>query len=168
MEVPLYSFGDGQNLRWNFDFHRSFSVAFILKKQSLIKDERARLQMEQNINGIRSKGYIWARKIWSLSGYFLVDKGEDDICLVNDSAKCGLNDALWTPNFGLPTIDSTLRNADLGTWFGDIILGEMFLSYWLDELLRPYVGVDVSTLGCRSLDKYEKLENEDGRDGYER
>ena len=69
--------------------------------------------------------------------------------MVYDATKCGLNDALWTPNFFLPIIDSILCNADADTWFGDIDLGEMFLNYWLDEELRLYAGVDVSSLGKR-------------------
>ena len=69
--------------------------------------------------------------------------------MVYDATKCGLNAALWTHNFFLPTIDSILRNADENTWFGDINLGEMFLNYWLDKELRPYAGVDVTLLGER-------------------
>ena len=83
----------------------------------------------------------------SITGFFDVPKGDSDICMVYNATKCGLNDALWTPNFFLPTIDLILRNADADTWFGDIDLGEMFLNYWLDEELRPYAGVDVSALG---------------------
>lgn len=68
-----------------------------------------------------------------------------------------LNDVLWTLNFGLPTVDSALINTDSGMWFGDIDLGEMFSNYWLDEQLRPCIGVDVLTLGSRSWDKYGNL-----------
>ena len=96
---------------------------------------------------MRTQGYINAGGVKSITGFFDVPKGEADIRMVYDATKCGLNAALWTPNFFLPTIDSILRNADGNTWFGDIDLGEMFLNYWLDEELRPYAGVDVSALG---------------------
>ena len=69
--------------------------------------------------------------------------------MVYDATKCGLNAALWTPNFFLLTIDSILGNADDETWFGGVDLGEMFLNYWLDKELRPYAGVDVTLLGER-------------------
>jgi hypothetical protein len=63
--------------------------------------------------------------------------------VVYDATACGLNDALWAPNFFLLTVDSILRNASSSSWFGDIDLGEMFLNYPLDEDIRPYAGVDV-------------------------
>ena len=82
----------------------------------------------------------------SLTGFFTVPKGEDDIRIVYDASACGLNDALWCSNFFLPTIDSVLQNAGSETWFGDIDLGEMFLNFQLDEKILPWVGVDVSEL----------------------
>ena len=44
----------------------------------------------------------------SITGFFDVPKGEEDIGTVYDVTKCRLNAALWTPNFFLPTIDSIL------------------------------------------------------------
>ncbi len=73
-------------------------------------------------------------------------KGDDDTRIVYDATKCGLNKALWAPNFFLPTIDSLLHNADHDTFYGDIDLGEMFLNYALDEAVHPYAGVEVSAL----------------------
>jgi len=46
-----------------------------------------------------------------------------------------------------------MMNADADTWMGDLDLGEMFLNFWLDEQLRPYAGVDVTSLGRRELDE---------------
>ena len=82
----------------------------------------------------------------SLTGCFAVPKGEDDIRMVYDATKCGLNEHIWAPNFMLPTIDMTLRHVNENGWFGDIDLGEMFLNFPLDDLLRPFVGVDVTEL----------------------
>jgi len=62
----------------------------------------------------------------------VVPQAKVDIRVVYDATQCGLNDALWAPNFFLPTVDSILRNASSATWFGDINLGEMFLNYALD------------------------------------
>eukprot|EP00979_Chaetoceros_neogracilis_P007253 scaffold1521_cov271-Chaetoceros_neogracile.AAC.61 len=74
----------------------------------------------------------------------VVPKAIIDIRVVYDATQCGLNDALWAPNFFLPTVDSILRNASSSTWFGDIDLGEMFLNYALDMDIRMYAGVDVT------------------------
>ena len=119
------------------------------KAQQLSKDKATRDRVQHKVNSVRSQGYINKGGVKSITGFFDVPKGEDDIRMVYDATKCGLNAALWTPNFFLPTIDTILRNADEHTWFGDIDLGEMFLNYWLDEELRPYAGVDVSLLGER-------------------
>ena len=117
------------------------------KPQRLSKHPETRERVKEKVNGVRQRGYIKEGGVKSTIGFFDVPKGESDIRMVYDATKCGLNAALWTPNFFLPTIDSILRNADDETWFGDIDLGEMFLNYWLDEELRPYAGVDVSLLG---------------------
>jgi len=73
--------------------------------------------------------------------------------MVFDATKCELNTALWTPNFFLAIIESIMMNTDAETWMGDLDLGEMFLNFWLDEQLRPYAGVDVTSLGKRELDE---------------
>ena len=119
------------------------------KPQQLSKDKVTREQIKAKVNGVRSRGYINTGGVKSTTGFFYVPKGDSDIRLVYDATKCGLNAALWTPNFFLPTSDSILCNADDETWFGDIDLGEMFLNCWLDEELCPYAGVDVSLLGDR-------------------
>ena len=119
--------------------------------QKLSKDPDTRDRVRRKVNGVRGRCYIREGGVKSTTGFFDVPKGESDIRMVYDATKCGLNAALWTPNFFLPTIDSILRNADERTWFGDIDLGEMFLNYWLDEELRPYAGVDVTLLGERSI-----------------
>ena len=83
-------------------------------------------------------------------------KGEDDICIVYDATVCGLNAALWAPNFALPTIDSVMQNADSRTWFSEIDLGEMFLNYFLDKDLREYAGVDVREIGGAKWERQER------------
>ena len=90
------------------------------------------------------KGYLEKGHIKSLTSYFAVPKGEDDIRIVYDASKCGLNERLWAPNFVLPTIDSVLRSVDFNSWFCDADLGEMFLNYSLESDLKAYAGVDCS------------------------
>lgn len=121
------------------------------------KEENIQSKVRNKVNGLRSKGYISPGLVKSITLFFHVLKGKDDIRMVFDATKCELNAALWCPKFFLPTIDSILRNASDDTWFGDLDLGEMFLNFWLDEQLRPYAGVDVKSLGERGVD-------EDGND----
>eukprot|EP00957_Ditylum_brightwellii_P132858 10131431-Ditylum_brightwellii.AAC.1 len=63
--------------------------------------------------------------------------------MVYDASKSGLNDALWAPNFGSPTVDSISCMADSNSWFGDIDFGEMFHNYPLDVKIQPYMGIEV-------------------------
>jgi hypothetical protein len=116
------------------------------KPQSWPNCPQQREQLKTKLNVPRAKRYIVVSYVKSKTGFFAVAKGENDIRIVYDASKCGLNDALWCPSFFLPTIDSILRNADSGTWFGDIDLGEMFLNFMLDEQILPWVGVDVTEL----------------------
>lgn len=75
--------------------------------------------------------------------FFAVPKGTDDIRVVYDATKSGLNSAIWAPNFMLPTATSILNNASEYTFFCNIDLGEMFLNYFLDKRIRPLAGVDL-------------------------
>jgi hypothetical protein len=115
-----------------------------MKKQQWPKDEMERQKLEQKIRKVRGRGYVQPGFVRSLTGFFAVPKAGTDIRVVYDATQCGLNDALWAPNFFLPTVDSILRNASAATWFGDIDLGEMFLNYTLDLDIRQYAGIDVT------------------------
>ena len=126
------------------------------KRQLWPSDKDHKAKMREKIDKVRSRGYILPGEVNSLTGFFAVPKGEDDIRIVYDATACGLNNALWAPNFALPTIDSVLRNADSRTWFSDIDLGEMFLNYFLDEDLREYAGVDVREIGGAKWERWER------------
>ena len=126
------------------------------KRQLWPGDDNHRSKMIKKLEKVRSRGYILPGEVQSLTGFFAVPKGEDDIRIVYDATACGLNTALWAPNFALPTIDSVLRNADSRTWFSDIDLGEMFLNYFLDEDLREFAGVDVREIGGTKWERWER------------
>jgi len=93
----------------------------------------------------------------SLMDFFSVDNaklydpatGEEhptNIQMVYNGTSCGLNESLWAPWFGLPTMDTMARTVDLGYWAADNDYGEMFLNFWQHDELRPYCGVDLSKL----------------------
>jgi len=102
--------------------------------------------LSKKVNKVLDRRYLESGYVHSLINYFAVPKGKDDIRVVYDGTKCGLNASVWAPNFFLPSVDSLLMYTSNSTWFADLDLGEMFLNYFLDEALRPYCVVDVSKL----------------------
>jgi hypothetical protein len=73
----------------------------------------------------------------SLMDFFEVDKGVTDIHMVYNGTSCGLNDALWAPNFWLPTPAAAARVLSYGYYMVDIDLGEI---RFLGVDLRHYVS----------------------------
>jgi len=80
----------------------------------------------------------------SLTSFFSVPKGEDDIRMVYDGTKSGLNAAMWVPRFGLLTIETHLRSIEEGTFLADVDVGDCFLNFPLHPSLKPYAGVDLT------------------------
>jgi hypothetical protein len=77
------------------------------------------------------RGYlrpIERRSIESLMHYFSVPKGEDDIRMVYDGSKCGLNAATFAPWFAVPTSSSLERMLMPHSVQGDNDFGDMFLN----------------------------------------
>ena len=114
-----------------------------MKRQQWPSNPGQKAQLERKIHKVRGRAYIKPGFVKSLTDFFAVLKAKVDIRVVYDTTQCGLNDALWAPNFFLPTVDSILRNASSATWFGDIDR-EMFLKCALDLDIRMYAGVDVT------------------------
>ena len=100
--------------------------------------------LENKIHKVIGRRYLNDGYVKSLINYFAVPKGLSDIRVVYDGTKSGLTDAVWAPNFFMPSIDSLLLYCSPTTWYSDLDLGEMFLNYFMDPLLRPFCGVDVS------------------------
>ena len=117
-----------------------------MKAQHWLVEEASRLKLMGKLMKVRKRKYASPGYVKSLTGYFAVPKALTDTRVVYNGTKCGLNSALWAPNFLLPTVDSTLRNSTTATWYGDIDLGEMFLNYPLERELQPYAGVNITEL----------------------
>jgi len=90
--------------------------------------------------------------IKSLIDYFAVDKAGSDIRVVFNGTSCGLNAAVWAPNFWLPTSKSMSRSIGFNYRFIDLDLGEMFLNFPLHPELRKFSGVDLAPFK-KDLDK---------------
>jgi hypothetical protein len=100
-------------------------------------------------------------EIKSLIDYFYVPKAKD-IRPVYNGASCGINEALWSPNFWLPTAKSALRVLDFGYFSVDIDLGEFFLNFPLIEILRQYSGIDLTPFaGILSDLKFDLVQDTD-------
>jgi hypothetical protein len=90
--------------------------------------------------------------VLSLAHFFYVPKGESDIQMVYNGTSCGLNNSLFAPHFSLPVIQLVLRSLMPGYHSADIDIGEMFLNFMLGEEVRPYSGVDVSSIKAGKAD----------------
>jgi hypothetical protein len=114
------------------------------KSQKGTKDAAMRAKMIKKLKKVRTRRYIAPGFVTSLTSFFAVPKGEDDIRMVYDASVSGLNDSIWVPRFPLPTIQTHLRSVQEGTWMADLDIGEMFLNFVLHSDLRHLSGVDLT------------------------
>ena len=119
-----------------------------LRHQSKHKDPAKQELMRAKVVKVRRLEYIKAGTINSGTSFFSVDKGATDIRMVYNGTSCGLNDILYSPHFGLPTVRGTLRALLPGFYQCDLDVQDQFLNYKLHKSLREYSGVDVQ--GVRS------------------
>ena len=125
-------------------------------KQRVNRDVELREKERSKIQKVRARGYIGPLEgIQSLTSFFSVPKGDDDIRMVYDASKSGLNSVLFAPWFGLSTVDSMLWSVDEDTWSADNDFGEMFLNFWLHPELREYTGIDLTGLFQDELKTFE-------------
>jgi len=106
-------------------------------------DPLVRQQTRAKLENVLLKGYVQQGTVSSLTSYFAVPKGPEDVRIVYDSSKSGLNAAIWVPTFSLPTVESLTNMLDGASWMSDLDMGEQFLNFPLDPNLRPYCGIDV-------------------------
>lgn len=98
----------------------------------------------KKLENIRVKGYVEKGHIDSLMPFFNVPKGKDDVRMVYDGSKSGLNECLWAPWFPLPTVDCLVRALQPGYSMADNDVGEMFHNFMLHRDVRKYCGLDLS------------------------
>ena len=89
-------------------------------------DKDTKDKQGKNLNKVLERRYVSllgtttfmesSNPIISWTSFFSVrNKGEDDIRMVYDASKSGLNDSIWA-RFPLPTINTHLRAVEPGTW----------------------------------------------------
>jgi hypothetical protein len=115
-------------------------------------------QMIKKLDKVLERGYISPGWVASLTSYFAVPKGDDDIRLVYDGTQSGLNDSLWSPSFWLPNSASAVRLLSFYSFLFDSDIGECFLNFPNDPKIRPYCGVDLTPFvgQLKSRPKYLK------------
>jgi hypothetical protein len=100
--------------------------------------------MKRKLSAVRERRYIRPGFVKSLTSYFSVPKGEEDICMVYDGTVSGLNDCIWVPRFILPRLNTHLRGVDEETEIADVDIGECFLNFILHSDMQELVGVDLT------------------------
>ena len=108
------------------------------------KDPKVKAAMMRKLQTVWEHLYLVATFMVSLTSFFGVPKGDDNIRMVYDGMKSGLNDAVWVPSFWLPTVTTLLRMVTFETWMSDLDVGEMFLNFILHTSLRPHCGIDLT------------------------
>ena len=87
--------------------------------------------------------YIRLGKVVSGTHFFSIDKGETDIRMVCNGISCGLNDILYAPHFGLPTIRETLSSILPGFHQCNLDVQDQCLNFILHKHMRVFSGVEV-------------------------
>ena len=87
--------------------------------------------------------YLTPEQVRTVVPRFQVKKGEDDIRVVWDLTKNGLNPLVFTPSFYLPTASSYVRRLEPGMEAGDFDIGEQFHNYILHSSEQQYCGVNL-------------------------
>jgi hypothetical protein len=98
------------------------------------------------LDKVRLRQYILPRPLESLTDFFDVPKGDDDIRVVYNGTPSGLNEALWAPGFLLSNADMAARLLMFYSFMVDADLGEMFLNFPMDPAIKPHAGVEITGL----------------------
>ena len=87
--------------------------------------------------GCLGEGSIESGNILSLTYYFYVPKGDENIQMVYNGTSCGLDNSLFSPHFELSVVQHTLRSLQPGYFRADLDIAEMILSFILGEKVCP-------------------------------
>ena len=112
-----------------------------------IYDPKIKVKVVEKLTKVRGRRYIGPLdngQVTSLTSFFPVQKGDDDIRMVYDGSVSGLTDAMWVPRFTLLTIESHLRAVEEGTFMADVDVGECFLNFILHKDIRALCGVHLT------------------------
>ena len=114
------------------------------RAQRDVLDPKIKEKVIEKLEKVRARRYIAPGYVVSLTAFFQVPKGDDDIRMVYDGTVSGLNDSIWVPRFALPTVNTHLRAVEEGTFMADFDVGDCFLNFPLHKDLRALCGVDLT------------------------
>jgi len=109
-----------------------------------VEDEFRKEIVIRKLKKVMDRRYLGEGVIKSLTAFFDVPKGKEDIRMVYDGTVNGFNESIEVPKFGMPTLKNHLRSMMPGYHIVDADVGECFLNFHLNSSLQPYVGVDLS------------------------
>jgi hypothetical protein len=99
--------------------------------------------LDRKIEKFLDRRYIVTGKVTHLTFLFAVPKGDDDIRIVWDSTGNGVNETLWTPSFGIPSVKALTGYIVAGTFMGDFDIGECWHNFMVHPRDQPLFGVDL-------------------------
>jgi hypothetical protein len=101
--------------------------------------------VKDKLDKVLNRRYFEVGLVKSLTTFFGVPKGEDDMRVIYDGSLPCLKAALWCQWFMLTNINSHLRTVEPGTFMSDVDIAELFLILFLDWSLRKYAGVNLTS-----------------------
>ena len=125
-----------------FPFRRSPPKYMVPQRD--VDDPRRKQLVVSKLNKVLDRRYLGKGIVKSLTAFFDVPKGAEDIRMVYDGTVNGFNDCIEVPRFGMPTLRSHLRSMAPGHYMVDADVGECFLNFHLHASLQPFVGVDLT------------------------
>ena len=143
---------DGMKLWYNSPTQRWFGTS--TPADSL----EAELKMRDKEEKLISRRYLEQGKgvyVESVVPRFAVSKGSDDIRVVWDARKNGVNEHLWAPHFFLPGSQNLEHLLTNQSYQGDMDVGEMFLNFMLHFRDRKHFGVRYFTVDEQGREKQE-------------
>ena len=152
---PFFWRWPAHTIRWARDgqpHYQTQTFPKFTKAQQAPKTPEDRIMVWRKLSKVRERLYIDVGLVLSLMHMFYVPKGDSDVRMVYNGTSSGINDCLFAPHFGLPTILYILRSLRPGYYQADMDVGEMFPNFILGEQLRPYSGVDVTHIKTRAED----------------
>jgi hypothetical protein len=117
-------------------------------RQPPYNDDKIKDKVKNKLDKVIMKGSLELTDIKFVEAMmfmFDVPKG-DDIRMVYNCSKLGLNKALWAPWFSLPMINTISRWVIAGSWLADNDYGDMFLNFPLHAKLHKHCGIDLTQL----------------------
>ncbi|KAL7563418.1 hypothetical protein ACA910_016514 [Epithemia clementina (nom. ined.)] len=123
-----------------------------IEEQSRLGDAATVAKIVAKLQDVQVKGYIEGAPCVAMMNYFAVPKGDDDVRMVYDGTKSGLNACLYALWFILPDASVLTCTLDDKYWCIDNDYGEMFLNFWIHPELMAYSGMDLTPLFGRRED----------------